>query len=85
MIVATLAFPFLISACLIGSSALAGKRFGVLSMAGAAFIAIGVLTSIIPNSALIATIPFYVSSIIPIVTADVLLAFSRSRFSLYAA
>ncbi len=83
--VATLAFPFLISACLIGSSALAGKRFGVLSMAGAAFILIGVLTSIIPNSALTPTIPFYISSIIPIVAADALLAFSRSRFSLYAA
>jgi hypothetical protein len=84
-VVATLAFPFLISACLIGSSALAGKRFGVLSMAGAAFIIIGVLTSIIPNSALTPTIPFYMSSIIPIVAADALLAFSRSRFSLYAA
>jgi hypothetical protein len=83
--VATLAFPFLISACLIGSSALAGKRFGVLSMAGVAFIIIGVLTSIIPNSALASTIPFYISSIIPIVAADALLAFSRSRFSLYAA
>ena len=83
--VATLAFPFLISACLIGSSALAGKRFGVLSMAGGAFIIIGVLTSIIPNSALTPTISFYISSIIPIVAADVLLAFSRSRFSLYAA
>jgi hypothetical protein len=83
--VATLAFPFLISACLIGSSALAGKRFGVLSMTGAAFIIVGVLTSIIPNSALIPTIPFYISGIIPIVAADVLLAFSRSRLSLYAA
>jgi hypothetical protein len=83
--VATLAFPFLISVCLIGSSALAGKRFGVLSMAGAAFIIIGVLTSIIPNSALTPTIPFYISTIIPIVAADALLAFSRSRFSLYAA
>ncbi len=85
VVVATLAFPFLISACLIGSSALAGKRFGVLSMAGAAFIIIGVLTSIIPNSALIPTIPFYISSIIPIVAADALVAFSRSRFSVYAA
>ena len=83
--VATLAFPFLISACLIGSSALAGKQFGVLSMTGAAFIIIGVLTSIIPNSALTPTIPFYVLSIIPIVAADALLAFSKSRFSLYAA
>jgi hypothetical protein len=85
VVVATLAFPFLISACLIGSSALTGKRFGVLSMAGAAFIIIGVLTSIIPNSALTPTIPFYMSSIIPIVAADALVAFSRSRFSVYAA
>jgi hypothetical protein len=83
--VATLAFPFLISTCLIGSSALAGKRFGVLSMVGVAFIIIGVLTSIIPNSALAPTIPFYISSIIPIVAADALLAFSRSSLSLYAA
>ena len=85
VVVATLAFPFLISACLIGSSALTGKRFGVLSMAGAAFIIIGVLTSIIPNSVLTPTIPFYMSSIIPIVAADALVAFSRSRFSVYAA
>jgi uncharacterized membrane protein YjdF len=85
VVVATLAFPFLISACLIGSSALTGKRFGVLSMVGVAFIVIGILTSIIPNSALVPTIPFYMSSIIPIVAADALLAFSRSRFSLYAA
>jgi hypothetical protein len=83
--VATLAFPFLISACLIGSSALAGKRFGVLSITGAAFIIIGVLTSIIPNSALTPTVPFYISGIIPIVAADALLAFSRSKLSLYAA
>jgi hypothetical protein len=83
--VATPAFPFLISACLIGSFALAGKRFGVLSITGAAFILVGVLTSIIPNSALTPTIPFYISGIIPIVAADALLAFSRSRLSLYAA
>ena len=85
VVVATLAFPFLISACLIGSSALAGKRFGVLSITGAVFIIIGILTSIIPNSTLIPTIPFYISGMIPIVSADVLLAFSRSRLSLYAA
>jgi hypothetical protein len=83
--VATLAFPFLISACMICSSILAQKRFGVLSMTGASFILIGVLTSIIPNNTLIPTIPFYISGIIPIVAADALLAFSRSRLSLYAA
>jgi hypothetical protein len=57
----------------------------VLSITGAAFIIVGVLTSIIPNSALTPTIPFYISGIIPIVAADALLAFSRSRLSLYAA
>jgi len=85
VIVATIAFPFLISACLIGSSVLARNRFGVLSMVGAAFIMIGLLTSIIPNSALIPTIPFYISTIIPIVAADALLSFSSSRLSLYVA
>jgi hypothetical protein len=83
--VATLAFSFLISACLMGSSALVGKRFGVLSMTGASFIIIGVMTSIIPNSALVPTIPFYISGIIPVVAADALLAFSRSRLSFYSA
>ena len=65
VVVATPAFPFLISACLIGSSALAGKRFGAL-YGWCCFIVIGVLTSIIPNSALTSTIPFYISSIIPL-------------------
>jgi hypothetical protein len=85
VIVATIAFPFLISACLMCSSVLARKQFGVLSMVGAAFITIGVLTSIIPNSALIQTVPFYISTIIPIVAADAVLTFFRSRFSLYTA
>jgi hypothetical protein len=83
--VATLAFPFLISACLVGSSTLAGKRFGVLSITGAVFIIIGIMTSIIPNSTLLPTIPFYMSGMIPIVLADALLVYSRSRLSLYIA
>ena len=85
VVVATLAFPFLISACLIGSSALAGKRFGVLSMAGAAFIVIGVLTSIIPNSALTSLSHSTYQASSPLWPQMRLLAFSRSRFSLYAA
>ncbi|MDQ3872590.1 MAG: hypothetical protein M3258_03150 [Thermoproteota archaeon] len=82
---ATLTFPFLISMSLVGSSVLASKRFGVLTITGASFIIVGILTSIIPNSTLIPTIPFYMSSMIPIVSADALLAYSRSRLSLYAA
>jgi hypothetical protein len=83
--VATLAFPLLISVLACSSSALAGRRFGVVTAVGAAFIATGMLTSIIPNNALIPTIPFYAANIIPFVAADALLSFSRSKVSAYAA
>lgn len=83
--VATLAFPVLISVLTYSSSALAGKRFGVVTAVGAAFIATSMLTSIVPNDALVQTIPFYAANIIPFAAADVLLSFSRSRISLYAA
>ncbi len=83
--VATLAFPVLISVLACSSSALAGKRFGVMTAVGAAFIATGMLTSIVPNGALVQTLPFYAANIIPFAAADALLSFSRSRISLYAA
>jgi hypothetical protein len=83
--VATLAFPVLISVLVCSSSALAGRRFGVVTAVGAAFIATGMLTSIVPNGALVQTLPFYAANIIPLVAADALLSFSRSRISLYAA
>jgi hypothetical protein len=82
---ATLAFPLLISVLTSTSSALAGRRFGVLTAISAAFIVTGLLTSIIPNDALITTIPFYVANIVPFAAADVLLSFSKSKISVYAA
>jgi hypothetical protein len=83
--VATLAFPALMSVLACSSSALAGSRFGVVTAAGAAFIVTGILTSIIPNDALLPTVPFYAANIIPFIVADALLSFSRSKISLYAA
>lgn len=83
--VATLAFPAMMSVMVFTSSALSGRRFGVVSAVAAAFIVTGMLASIIPNSALIPTIPFYLVNIIPFVAADALLSFSRSKVSLYAA
>jgi hypothetical protein len=83
--VATLAFPVLMSVLACISSALAGRHFGVVTAVGAAFIVIAMLTSIIPNDALIPTIPFYTANIIPFVVADALMSFSRSKISLYAA
>ena len=83
--VATLAFPILMSVLACISSALSGRRFGVVTASGAAFIATSVLTSIVPNDALHITIPFYAANIIPFLAADALLSFSRSRISAYAA
>jgi hypothetical protein len=83
--VATLAFPLLISVLMCTSSALAGRRFGVLTATAAAFMATSMLTSMVPNDALTSTIPFYAASIIPFAAADALLSFSRSKISQYAA
>ena len=83
--VATLAFPVLMSTLAYISSALSGRRFGVVTAVGAAFIATSVLTSIVPNDALIPTIPFYLANILPFLAADALLSFSRSKISRYAA
>ena len=83
--VATLAFPFLMSLVATSSSTLAVRRFGMVSAVGGAFIATNMLTSIVPNDALVPTIPFYAANIIPFIAADLLLSFSRSRISSYAA
>lgn len=83
--VATLAFPALMSAMAYTSSALSGRRFGVVTAVAAAFIATGMLASIVPNDAIVSTIPFYLVNIIPFIAADALLSFSRSKISLYAA
>lgn len=83
--VATLAFPALMSLLACSSSALSGRRFGVVTAVGAAFIATSVLTSIAINEALLFTLPFYAANIIPFLAADALLSFSRSKYSIYAA
>ncbi len=85
VVFATLAFPLLISILMSTSSVLAGRRFGVLIATSAAFLATSMLTSIIPNDALIVTIPFYIANIVPFAAADVLLSFSKSKISTYAA
>ena len=73
--VASTGFPFVIAACLCGASVLSGRRFGVMSLAGAAFVATGALTSIIPADALHPTVPFYILSMIPIVAADAIMSY----------
>jgi len=72
---ASTGFPFVIAACLCGASALSGRRFGAMSLAGAAFVVTGALTSILPADAMHTTLPFYVLSMIPIVAADAIMSY----------
>lgn len=77
--IASTAFPFVIAACLCAASALSGRRFGVMSLTGAAFVATGALTSIVPADSLHFTIPFYLLSVIPIVAADAVMSYRYWR------
>jgi hypothetical protein len=79
-IVATLAFPFIVSFILFSSFQLSvrsrrtKRMFGILSIIGIVFIIINLTTAILPNEYLVPTIPFYVLNIIPIVAVDILLS-----------
>lgn len=79
-IIATLAFPFIMSFMLFSSFQLSvrSKRtkrmFGILSITGIVFIIINLTTAILPNEYLVPTIPFYILNIIPIVAVDILLS-----------
>jgi len=79
-IIATLAFPFIVSFILFSSFQLSvrsrrtKRMFGILSITGIVFIIINLTTAILPNEYLVPTIPFYVLNIIPIVVVDILLS-----------
>ena len=79
-IIATLAFPFIVSFILFSSFELSVKStrtrgmFGILSITGIIFIIINLTTAILPNEYLVPTIPFYILNIIPIVAGDIILS-----------
>lgn len=84
-IVATLGFPTITAAVVVAASGLFGRRFGVVTVLGASFILIGTLTSILPNEALWPTIPFYVSALVPLVCADLVMSRWKSPHSFLVA
>lgn len=67
---ATLAFPFVTAAVLVAALSVAGRRFGVMSALAGAFVLTGMLTSIIPNDALVPTLPLYAGVLVPLVAVD---------------
>jgi hypothetical protein len=77
---ATISYPFLISLILFSSFELTRRKFGILSITGAAYLTINALTVIMPSESLVPTLPFYILNIIPIIVADVVLSISTERF-----
>lgn len=79
-IIATLAFPFLVSFILSSSFQLT-RKFGVLSITGSIFIFINLITSILPNEHLHSTVSFYLLNLIPFLGVDILLSSKLSIFN----
>lgn len=82
---AAVSYPFLISTMLVLAASFARNRFGVASIVGASFLGMMTLTAIIPNDSLIHTIPFYLSSMIPIILGDVVASKATGPRGLYVA
>ena len=82
-IIASLAYPFLISFSLFLIFRLSNYQFGIMSILGGLFLLIYSTTAIIPNFAMFDTVQFYSLNLIPFVIADVLLKLNRSKLSLF--
>jgi hypothetical protein len=82
-IVASLAYPFLISLSLFLIFRLSHYQFGLMSILGGLFLLIYSSTAIIPNFAMFDTVQFYSLNLIPFVIADVFLKLNRSKLSLF--
>ena len=82
-IIASLAYPFLISLSLLLIFRLSNYQFGIMSVLGGLFLLIYSSTAIIPNFAMFDTIQFYSLNLIPFVVADVFLKLNRSKLSLF--
>ena len=76
---ATIGYPLLISFILCFSFHLGKRKFGVVSVMGASYLAIHAITAIVPNESLIPTLTFYILNLLPILASDILLSSSANR------
>lgn len=82
-IIASLAYPFLISFSLTLVFRLSNYQFGIMSILGGLFLLIYSSTAIIPNFAMFDTVQFYSLNLIPFVIADIFLKLNRSKFTMF--
>lgn len=81
-LIASVAFPFLISISALLAFGLSNFRFGSISILGGIFLMISGFTAIIPNFAIFDSVLFYSLNFLPFVLSDVLLLFNKSRKSI---
>ncbi len=81
-LVASVAFPFLISLSAFLVFGLSNFRFGSIALLGGIFLTISGFTAIIPNFAIFDSALFYSLNFLPFVLSDVLLLFNKSRKSI---
>ena len=82
-IIASLAYPFLISFSLTLVFRLSNYQFGILSILGGLFLMIYSSTAIVPNFAMFDTVLFYSLNLIPFVIVDIFLKLNRSKISMF--
>ena len=80
-IIASMAYPFLISLSLTLIFRLSNYQFGMVSILGGLFLLIYSSTAIVPNFAMFDTVQFYSLNLIPFVISDIFLKINRSKIS----
>ncbi|NND87327.1 MAG: hypothetical protein HKM23_08435 [Nitrosopumilus sp.] len=81
-VVATLAYPFLISTSCLLAHRLSDAKFGMMSILGGLFLLIYSTTAIVPNLAMLDSIQFYSLNLILFIASDAILFFYKSRKSM---
>ena len=84
-VMATIAYPFLISLMCITSAKLSGFKPGIISLIGGLFLLIYGMTAIVPNFALVESVEFYFLNIIPFAIVDIIVTSRKTRNSLLVA
>ena len=78
-VMATIAYPFLISLICILTAKLSNFKPGMISILGGVFLLIYGMTAIVPNFALLESVEFYSMNMIPFVMADLIVSFRKTR------
>ena len=78
-VMATVAYPFLISLICITAAKLSNFKPGIISIVGGLFVLIYGMTAIVPNFALLESVEFYSMNMIPFVMADLIVSFGKTK------